>query len=277
VSDIKEAPHQFVDSPAGRLHYQEWGEGKPVILIHGGGAGAFGLSNYVKNIGPLAKEFRVIVPDLPGYGQSDFRDMPDGMFIACAQAIEEIVDHLKLETVSLVGNSLGGGTSLRFSLANPDRLDKLILMGGAGGLPIFTVTPNEGAKHLLGIYRGEGPTPEKIRALMEVMIYDPSVITDELVAQRMKMATDPKVMANPPLHQMKPNDYFLWRQPLETITRPTLLIWGKDDRVVPYDQSLVFSKVIPNSDVAAFAKCGHWVQWEQAEKFNRTVADFIRD
>lgn len=276
MSDEVLAPSQFLASPAGGIHFQEFGEGSPVILLHGGGAGAFGHSNYSRNIRPLSEEFRVIVPDLPGYGRSPWREMPDGMFHALADALLELVDHLGLERVSLVGNSLGGGTAVRFALKHPGRVDKLILMGGAGGLPVHTVMPHEGAHRLLGMYRGDGPTPAKLRALMEIMLYDTSVITDELVEERMKSATEPSIMANPPLHSMNMQDFLLWREPLETITRPTLLIWGREDRVVTQDSSLIFQKLIPNADLIVLSKCGHWVQYEQHEKFNRYVADFLR-
>jgi pimeloyl-ACP methyl ester carboxylesterase len=265
---------KFVESPNGRIHYQEIGKGPPVVLIHGGGAGAFGYSNYRKNIGPLSERNRVIIFDLPGFGQSTARPAPDGLFKLMASALRELLDHLEIKKTSLVGNSLGGATSLRFALDNPERVDRLILMGSAGSLPVHTVMPNEGVQRLLGFYRGEGPTLAKLKALIDVLIYDTGGVTEELLAERFKSATEPSVVANPPLHLAKPNDQ-LWNEPLNKLEQPTVLIWGREDRVVPMDAAFILQKQIPNADLVVFAKCGHWAQWEKADAFNRLVGDFL--
>jgi 4,5:9,10-diseco-3-hydroxy-5,9,17-trioxoandrosta-1(10),2-diene-4-oate hydrolase len=274
MSDALNLPSKFVETPNGRIHYQETGTGDPVVLIHGGGAGAFGYSNYRKNIGPLSKRNRVIVPDLPGFGQSHPRPAPNGIFKSMSGALGELLDHLGIKKTSLVGNSLGGATSLRFTLDSPERVDRLILMGSAGSLPVHTVMPNEGAQRLLGFYRGEGPTIEKLKRLIEVLIYDTSAVTPQLLEERMKSATEPSVVANPPLHLMGPKDQ-LWREPLDSVQQPTLLIWGREDRVVPMDAAFILQKQIPNADLVIFSKCGHWAQWEKAEAFNRIVDDFL--
>jgi len=274
MSAMSAPPSKFVDAPNGRIHYQEIGEGPPVVLIHGGGAGAFAYSNYRKNIGPLSQRNRVIIFDLPGYGQSPARPAPDGLFKSCAAALGEVLDHLKVKKTSLVGNSLGGATSLRFTLDNPERVDRLILMGSAGSLPVHTVMPNEGAIRLLGFYRGEGPTLPKLKALLEVLIYDTSGITDELLAERFKSATESSIVANPPLHLFKPNDR-LWTEPLDQLQHKTLLIWGREDRIVALDSAYILQKQIPNADLVVFSKCGHWAQWEKADEFNRIVGDFL--
>lgn len=267
-------PSKFVTGKQGCIHFQEVGQGDPVLLIHGGGAGAFGYSNYRKNIGPLSERNRVIVMDLPGFGKSAPRPAPDGIFKLMSAAVGELLDHLGIKKTSLVGNSLGGATSLRFTLDNPERVDKLILMGSAGGLPVHTVMPNEGAIRLLGFYRGEGPTIDKLKALIDVLIYDPSGVTPELLQERFQSATEPSVVANPPLHLMGPKDQ-LWREPLDQVKQPTLLIWGREDRVVPMDAAFILQKQIPNADLVVFSKCGHWAQWEKADAFNRIVGDFL--
>ncbi|HEX9469243.1 MAG TPA: alpha/beta fold hydrolase [Bradyrhizobium sp.] len=274
MSDQAMLSRKFVNGQKGCIHFQEVGRGDPVVLIHGGGAGAFGYSNYRKNIGPLSERNRVIVMDLPGFGKSAPRPAPDGIFKLMSAALGELLDHLGIKKTSLVGNSLGGATSLRFALDFPERVDKLILMGSAGSLPIHTVMPNEGAFRLLGFYRGEGPTIEKLKALIDVLIYDPSGITPQLLQERFESATEPSVVANPPLHLMGPMDQ-LWREPLDQVKQPTLLIWGREDRVVPMDAAFILQKQIPNADLVVFSKCGHWAQWEKAETFNRIVSDFL--
>src|SRR5258707_15272291 len=103
---------KFVNGQKGCIHFQEVGRGDPVVLIHGGGAGAFGYSNYRKNIGPLSKRNRVIIFDMPGFGQSPARPAPDGVFKLMASALREVLEHLDIEKTSLGGNSLGGASSL---------------------------------------------------------------------------------------------------------------------------------------------------------------------
>jgi len=273
--DIK-LESRFVDAADGRVHYQELGEGPAVILIHGGGPGAYGYSNYRKNVGPLSQRNRVIVMDLPGYGQSAKRAQPDGLVVSLANAVRDIMDHAGIEKASLIGNSLGGATSLRFALDSPQRLEKLILMGTAGSLPMFTPFPTEGLQRMQAFYSGEGPTLEKLSRVIDLLVYDRFAITQELLEERFRICTLPATMADPPLRnfQAHPKDA-LWSQGIENIANPTLLIWGAQDRVVPLDAAFILQKLIPNADLHIFSKCGHWAQWERAAEFNALVDDFL--
>ena len=267
----------YVDGPAGRLHYQVAGEGKPVVLLHGGGPGAYGYSNYRRNVGPLSRNNKVIVVDLPGFGQSSSRAAPGSIFAAMAEGLKEILDHAGIEKASLVGNSLGGGTSLRFALDNAERVDKLILMGSGGSLPITSTFPTEGLLRMLHFYDGEGPTLEKLRRVVDLLVFDPSAITDELLQERLRTATLPQTMANPPLKGRGHNPLDdLWREPLYTLTHKTLVIWGREDRVVPLDAAFILLKTIPNANLHVFPKCGHWAQWEKADEFNQLVDNFLQ-
>jgi pimeloyl-ACP methyl ester carboxylesterase len=276
MSDQNTLKSHIVDAADGKVFYQEKGQGPAVILIHGGGPGAYGYSNYVKNVGPLSNRNRVIVIDLPGYGKSEKREQPNGLVQTLANATRDVMDHAGIEKASLVGNSLGGMTALRFALDTPDRLEKLILMGPGGGLPTTTPFPTEGLHRMLTFYDGEGPTLEKLSKVIDLLVYDRSKITQELLEERFRVCTLPGTMANPPLSnfQNHPMDIF-WNQGLEKITCPTLIIWGAEDRVVPMDAGYVYRKLIPNADMHIFSKCGHWAQWERADEFNRLVDDFI--
>lgn len=277
MSELSIPETNFVESAKGRIAYQEAGEGPTVILIHGGGPGAYGYSNYRKNLLPLAERGnRVVIIDLPGYGQSGWRESPEGLFDAASQATLELIDHLGIEKASLVGNSLGGGTAIRLALNHPDRVDKLILMGPGGSLPATSTFPSEGLLRMLTFYDGEGPTIEKLDKVIDLLVYDRSSITPELVQERFKTATLPQTMANPPLrgqaHNPK-ND--LWRADIDKLEHKTLLIWGQEDRVLPLDMAFILLKRIPNADLHVFSKCGHWAQWERAEEFNDLVASFL--
>lgn len=268
---------KFVDSPKGKVAYQEEGEGPAVILIHGGGPGAYGYSNYRKNLKPLAAMGnRVIIIDLPGYGQSAYRGTEGGMFGPAAEATVELIDHLGIGKASIVGNSLGGGTAIRTALDHPEKVDKLILMGPGGSLPSTATFPSEGLLRMFNFYEGEGPTLEKLDKVIDLLVYDRSSITPELVAERLKTAMLPGTMANPPLRGAgtnRKND--LWREDLEKIDHPTLLIWGQEDRVLPLDLAFHLLKRIPNADLHVFSKTGHWAQWERADEFNELVGAFL--
>jgi 4,5:9,10-diseco-3-hydroxy-5,9,17-trioxoandrosta-1(10),2-diene-4-oate hydrolase len=268
---------RFVNAPKGRIAYSEAGAGPAVVLLHGGGPGAYGYSNYRKNFRALAERGnRVVIIDLPGYGQSEYRDSSEGVYVPLAEATLELLDHLDLPQASLVGNSLGGGTSLRLALDHPDRVGKLILMGPGGGLPATSTFPTEGLLRMLTFYDGEGPTIEKLDRVIDLLVYDRSTITPELIKERFKTATLPQTMAHPPLRGQaynKKND--LWREELERLQHRTLLIWGQEDRVLPLDVAFMFLKRIPNADLHVFSKCGHWAQWERADEFNELVADFL--
>ncbi|MBY8824326.1 alpha/beta fold hydrolase [Sphingomonas colocasiae] len=268
---------KFVESSKGRVAYQEAGEGPTLILIHGGGPGAYGYSNYRKNLIPLAERGNhVVIIDLPGYGQSDYRSTEAGMFVPMAEATLELIDHLGVDKANLVGNSLGGGTSLRLALDHPERVDKMILMGPGGGIPATSTFPSEGLIRMLTFYDGEGPTLEKLDKVIDLLVYDRSSITPELVAERLKTATLPQTMAHPPLRNQgynPKND--LWRETIDRLEHPTLLIWGQEDRVLPLDMAFNLLKRMPNADLHVFSKCGHWAQWERADEFNEIVGNFI--
>jgi 2-hydroxy-6-oxonona-2,4-dienedioate hydrolase/4,5:9,10-diseco-3-hydroxy-5,9,17-trioxoandrosta-1(10),2-diene-4-oate hydrolase len=268
----------FADLPKGRIRYHEAGDGPAVIFIHGGGPGAYGFSNFSRNMQALADEgFRSIVYDHPGFGESQNRKIEGGMFDSMAEALLELMDHLGLETASLVGNSLGGGTALVLALSHPERVEKLILMGPGGGMTVTSTFPTEGIMRMATFYDGDGPSVEKVDRVVDLLVYDRSDITPELIEQRYETATRPEVLASPPLAGQvhnKAND--LWRRELETISHETLIIWGLEDRVLPVDMAFQYLRRIPNADLHIYSKCGHWAQWEKATEFNSLIADFIR-
>lgn len=277
MTDHPGLPQKYIESKKGRICYQEEGDGPAVILIHGGGPGAYGFSNFRRNIGPLSKSNRVIVIDLPGFGGSDVRDTSSGIFSANALATLELMDALGLQQTSLVGNSLGGGTSLRLALDHPERVSKLVLMGPGGSLPATSTFPSEGLSRMLTFYDGDGPSLEKLERVLDLLVFDRSTITPELVEERYRTATLPQTLKNPPLRGQAhhPNNE-LWKADIDKLPHPTLLIWGREDRVLPLDMAFVLLKRIPKADMHIFSRCGHWAQWERADEFNQLVGDFLK-
>ena len=179
-----------------RLHYHEAGVGneQTIVLLHGGGPGASSWSNFSKNIPVLAKHFHVLAVDQPGYGHSDKHTEHEQYNRYSATALLNLFDHLQIERAALVGNSLGGGTAVRFALDNPKRAGRLVLMGPGGlSVNLFAPDPTEGVK-LLGRFAVE-PTRENIEKFLRIMVFDQNLITPELVDERFAIASQPESLA----------------------------------------------------------------------------------
>ena len=263
-----------------QIHLAEFGVGPAVLMLHGGGPGASGLSNYARNIEALARHFRVLVPDLPGYGKSSKGVDTEDPFGDHAAAMLGLLDAINVERVHVVGNSLGGACALRMALEQPQRIDRLVLMG-PGGVGISSGKPTEGLKHLLGYYAGEGPTFEKLRQFIcEDLVYDGSRITEDVLRGRYESSIDPEVVANPPLRMPKDLEAFkrldfLLDARLPRLANPTLVLWGTEDRVNAPAGATALQQRMPACDVFLFGRTGHWVQWERADEFNATVVAFL--
>lgn len=266
---------------ASQIHLSEFGAGVPVLMLHGGGPGASGVSNYSRNIDALAAAgFRVLVPDMPGYGKSS-KDIDAGdPFGNLATAMHGLLDALDIPRAHLIGNSLGGACALRMALDRPERIGRIVLMG-PGGVAISSSAPTEGLKRLLTYYAGEGPTIEKLRAFIcGDLVYDASRIPEEVLRQRFESSIQPEVMANPPLRPPKDLEAFkkldfLLDPRLPKLNNPTLVVWGTEDRVNPPSGAPALQKLMPACDVVLFARTGHWAQWERAEEFNGMVAAYL--
>lgn len=276
MNEIAKLEPKRVTAAGAPLTYYEAGEGEATILIHGGGPGAGGVSNYRRNIGPLSEKRRVVVVDLPGYGGSPSRPIEmAGLYDHFAHVILGLMDALKIERANFVGNSLGGGTTLSLALDHPDRVHKMALMGPGGSLAISPF-PTEGLMRMLTFYDGEGPSMAKLERVIDLLVFDRSTISKALLEERLEAATRPDTMANPPLRGRGANPADdLWRRPLYQLQHPVLIIWGREDRVLPLDASLVLLKALPNAQLHVFPRCGHWVQWEKADAFNELVANFF--
>jgi len=256
------------------------GDAPAVVLLHGGGPGASGLSNYSRNVDALARHFRVIVPDMPGYGRSskhvDHRD-PFGYL---AGMMRGLLDELDLPSAHLVGNSYGGAAALRLALDAPHRVGKLVLMG-PGGIGTTRGLPTDGLKSLLSYYGGDGPSRDKLADFIRTyLVYDGAGVPDVLIDVRYRASLDPEVVANPPL-QRPSGLRTLWRMDLtrdkrlKQLLNPTLVLWGRDDKVNRPSGGPLLQRLLPNAELVMTSHTGHWMQWERAELFNRLVTDFL--
>jgi 2-hydroxy-6-oxonona-2,4-dienedioate hydrolase len=280
VTTLTEAStSRFVTTKPYKVHYHEAGEGHPVICLHGSGPGASAWSNFNANIGPLAARHRVLAIDMPGWGKSDTWTAEKGL--DASAALLAVMDELQIEKAALVGNSMGGMTAVRFTVEHPERVSHLIPMGvPSPGVSVFTPGGgmSEGLKILLATYME--PTKANFKKLVQVMCYDQAYATDELSEQRSAaalavpehLASFISVMSNPGPAMMS---FFQLGPQLETLPVPTMVVHGRDDRTVPYENALRLVSLIPDSRLVLFNRCGHWAQLEHAEEFNRLVAHYI--
>ncbi len=257
------------------------GDGPPAVLLHGGGPGASGVSNYSRNIDALSQRFRVLVPDMPGYGRSSKHVDQDDPFGFLADTIRGLLDELGFATAHLVGNSYGGAAALRLALDTPHRVGKLVMMG-PGGIGTTRALPTAGLKSLLSYYGGDGPSRDKLaRFIRTYLVYDGSAVPDELIDLRYQASIDPGVVANPPLRRPS-GARTLWRMDLTRDKRlrrlptPTLVLWGRDDKVNRPSGGPMLLNLMPNAELVMTSHTGHWMQWERAELFNQLVGEFLR-
>ena len=267
-----------------QIFYAEMGTGPSVVLLHGGGPGASGVSNYSRNIDALSKDFRIIVPDLPGYGRSSKGVDGSDPFGYLANGIRGLMNNLGIGKAHLVGNSYGGACALRLALDTPERVEKMVLMG-PGGIGTTRALPTAGLQSLLAYYGGEGPSRDKLETFIrEYLVYDGGSVPAEVIETRYEASIEPDVVPNPPLR--RPSGLFalrtLWRMDFTRDSRltylqtPTLVVWGSADKVNRPSGGQTLAETMPNCDLLLAANAGHWVQWERADFFNDITHAFLR-
>jgi 4,5:9,10-diseco-3-hydroxy-5,9,17-trioxoandrosta-1(10),2-diene-4-oate hydrolase len=282
-----EATSRIAETAMMRLHYhearpqQDDAPGLPLVLLHGGGPGASAWSNFGRNLPAFAQWFRTLMPDQPGFGRSEAPPVEGNYFTFAARALASLLDTLEIDRVNLVGNSLGGGTAVRFALDYPARAAKLVLMGPGGlSLSVFAPDPTEGISRLAAFAAPPGPSKEKMAAFLRTLVFDQRLITDELVDERYALASAPAAIAAMAALGMSfydpatAEDGMLWRE-VHRLRNEVLLIWGREDRVNPLDGALIALKQIRKAQLHVFGGCGHWAQLEKFDQFNRLVLDFL--
>ncbi|WP_436535429.1 4,5:9,10-diseco-3-hydroxy-5,9,17-trioxoandrosta-1(10),2-diene-4-oate hydrolase [Actinoplanes sp. HUAS TT8] len=244
----------------------------PLVLLHGGGPGATAMSNFGRTIPVFAKRFDTLAVDQPGYGASELGELTGQYFTHAADALARLLDELGLDRVDLIGNSLGGGTAVRFALNHPARAGKLLLMGPGGlSLNVFAADPTEGVKRL-GAF-GVAPSRERMAAFLRTLVFDPSLITDELIDSRLAAAGDSSFLRDS-FGGPHFEEGLLWRD-AHRLRNEVLLVWGREDRVNPLDGALVALKLIRRCRLHVFGGCGHWAHLEKFDEFNRLAFDFL--
>lgn len=255
-------------------NYHDLGEGPPVLFIHGSGPGVSAWANWRLVMPEVATQARVIAPDMVGFG---FTERPAGISYGMGTWVEHAVgllDALKIDKADLIGNSFGGALALALTIRHPERVRRLVLMGSVG-VP-FSITPG------LDAVWGYTPSIENMRELLDIFSYDRSIVSDELAELRYQASIRPGFQES--FSAMFPAPRQRWvdamassEADIRALPQHTLVIHGREDRVIPLSTSLTLASWIPRSQLHVFGQCGHWTQIEHAARFAVLVKNFLAE
>lgn len=260
-------------------NYLEVGEqngGVPLLFIHGSGPGVSGYANW-RLILPLVEEQNhAFAIDMIGFGYSDkpTGDEVDYGIDLWTQQILDFMDALDLEKVNLVGNSFGGSLAFSVALKYPERVNKLITMGAMGTQGDIPYGLNE-----VWGYKG---TNEHMGELIDLFTFDKSFASEELIQMRYEASMEPgfheafsSMFPHP--RQASVDNLSFPDEQLKTIPHKTLLVHGREDKVVPVENSYRLINLIQDAELHIFGGCGHWTQIEKSHEFATLVNNFVKE
>ena len=259
------------------LHYHEHGSGPVLLLLHGSGPGVSGWSNFRGNLPVFGRDYRTIVMDMPGFGRSPQGTLDRRYPHVAAAAVVRLLDGLGIDKAHLLGNSMGGVVAMQVALTYPDRADRLVLMG-PGGINVIGPAVSEGGRRLNDFLAS--PSREAMVAWVDTMVAARDVVDDALIDERLQNALAPGAIEsaraifaslNDPAYRDDPPIWTLTNR----IRHRALITWGRDDRMVPFENGLLPFRRMPNAELHVFSRCGHWAQVERKPDFERIVLEFL--
>ena len=252
-----------------------------VLFLHGSGPGVTAWSNWQFALPALDGQFHCIAPDLAGFGATEHpKDPLKGMRAWMRLWVDQclsLLDALKLEKVHLVGNSMGGAIALHLLMETPDRFNRVVHMGPIG--TPHKITP--ALDRLWGFY--DDPSLQMFRNIIRWFVYDDSFLADRLdsiAKTRFEAAMNADVQRSfkamfPAPRQTAIDDLVVSELALRRIDHPTLLVHGRDDKIVPMATSLHLLEHLPKAQLHIYGQCSHWIQVEYAKSFNQILAQFF--
>ncbi|KHK51152.1 3-oxoacyl-ACP reductase [Ralstonia sp. A12] len=264
---------RYVTTATGlQLHSTEAGSGEPVVFIHGSGPGASGHSNFKYNAPAFAAAgYRTVVVDLPGYGRSSKPDDVEYTLDFFVEALRAQLQALEVGRCVLVGNSLGGAIALKYALDYPDDVSRLVMMAPGGVEERETYFQMEGIQKMVSLFTGGHMNPDTMRQLLQLLVYDTSVVTDALVEERMNVCREQprEVLSTMRVPNLSAR--------LGEVACPVLGFWGTEDRFNPVGGAMKFLESCRNARCVLINRCGHWVMVEHRDYFNRECLGFLAD
>ena len=248
-----------------KINYVEAGSGPTVILLHGLGGST---QVWQFNVAALAEKYHVVVPDQIGFGKSD-KPLVNYRIRTYVDFLDQFCKQLKIERATLVGNSMGGWIAAAFTAAFPDRVDKLVLVDAAGYKPPKDLDTRT--------FYGLNPTTrEGMKVLLAKVYFNKAFQSDAVIDQAItaRLAAGDGYTINSIIESIARGDDFL-DDTAKTIKRPTLIIWGRQDGLVPLSEAERFNKEIAGSKLVVFDQCGHVPNVEKAGEFNAAVLKFL--
>lgn len=268
------AESRFVECGGLRTHYYAAGSGSPVVLLHGGGAGADGWGNWRVTLPEFARHHQVLAVDMVGFG---FTAQPDlGAYVYSQQSrvdhIIALLEALDLRAAAIVGNSMGGFTAMGVAVERPDLVGRLVLMGSAG----IRAPISDSLKSILN-YDFTVPGMERIvRALTNPdFVPEPALIE---YRHRLSIRPETKAAYSAIMQWQRDQGGFFYEEDyIRRIRQKTLVVNGKNDQVVPLSSGFRLVELIENAWGYFLPRCGHWAMMERPADFTRTTLGFLAD
>ncbi|MGH7827841.1 MAG: alpha/beta fold hydrolase [Candidatus Binatia bacterium] len=270
MPNLEDGKHVSVDGV--KTFYIQIGRGPAVLLVHGGSPGASSLVNWKFNMEPLAAAgFTVYAYDQPGFGHSD--NPRDHSMDYRADHAKAFVQAVGLERFYIIGNSQGGYVAARVALEHEGVAAFITTTSGS------LAPKGSGESQALAKKHGEElreytPSMENMRKLTLGTIFKKELVTEEAVRERYEMSTGKNFEAQKMREASPPAKPI--REDLRRLKMKSLLLWGNNDRGVSVERGVLLFQFIPGAEFHLFHDCAHWVQWDQAARFNRIVIDFLK-
>jgi 2-hydroxy-6-oxonona-2,4-dienedioate hydrolase len=263
----------FVDAGGYRTRVVDSGEGPALVFIHGTGGH---LEAYTRNVGELSQHFRVVLYDMVGHGYSEKPDRPYTIDVL-SEHVVGVLDALGIERAHLSGESIGGWVAAWTAAHAPERVDRLVLNtpGNITNKPEVMATVKSSSLKAV-----REASVDTVRARVEWLFYDTSLVTDELVRLRLAVYTQPgfeRAMENiVALQDWEHRAPFAWTPEwCGRITAPTLLLWTDHDPTGGLDEAALLEEWIPDTRLVVIEGAGHWPQWEKPDEFNALHEQFL--
>lgn len=268
--------HRYAVSGNYEINLAEAGpsDGPPVVFLHGSGPGASGASNFRGNVDAFVDAgFRVILPDLIGYGASSKPEGIDYTLELFTQTVRDALRQHGIERAALVGNSLGGGIAIQLALDEPGFASSLVLMAPGCVAEQASYFTMPGIAKMRSDFGSPDFSLEQQRGLISTLLHPSRAdcVTEELVIERYQVArTQPKdVLARMKTPNLGPR--------LAELACPIFVMWGLDDEFCPASHGPLFLDACGDVRVLTFGHTGHWVQVERQAEFNAYATEFLNE